>query len=382
MDSTPPDSRHFNVIIIGAGPAGSACAMALRNSGLSVAIIDKHVFPRDKVCGDAIPGRAIKFLSEIDPSFAGSLAAFGEKLVTRRTLCYYNNKVLDFSWNLEAYTAARQHFDDFLFSRVKQLPGIQTFENTAVQDITRNGNGHAVVTKNGRHFTCTLLIGADGVNGITAKKLAGRQIDRKHHVAGVRAYYTGVADMDASCTEVYFDRKYLPGYFWVFPLKDGTVNAGMGILSDEVVKNRINVKQAFYDFIDRSDVLKHKFRNATPLETLQGCGLPMGSRWVPMSGDHFLLAGDAASLIDPVSGDGIGNAVLSGKLAAEQAMRCFTTGNFSAAYVKTYEQQLFKAAGADMRKKTRILKTMARMPFLFNAAFVIGKNRVVRQFMK
>ncbi|MBO9152281.1 NAD(P)/FAD-dependent oxidoreductase [Chitinophaga sp. GCM10012297] len=381
MDSTPLPV-HFDVIIIGAGPAGSASALALRNSGLRIAIIDKHVFPRDKVCGDAIPGRAIKFLNEIDPSFAASLAAFGEKLVTRRTLCYYNNKVLDFSWSLEAYTAARQHFDDFLFSRVKQLDAIQTFENTAVQDISRNGSGYAITTKNGRRFTCTLLIGADGVNGITAKKLTDRQIDRKHHVAGVRAYYSGVSDMDASCTEVYFDRKYLPGYFWVFPLKDGTVNAGMGILSDEVVKNRINVKQAFYDFIERSDVLKHKFRNATPLETLQGCGLPMGSRWVPMSGDHFLLAGDAASLIDPVSGDGIGNAVLSGKLAAEQALRCFASGDFSVAFVKTYEQQLFRAAGADMRKKTKILKTMARMPFLFNAAFVIGKNKVVRHFMK
>ena len=101
-----------------------------------------------------------------------------------------------------------------------------------------------------------------------------------------------------------------------------------------------------------------------------------------MCGDHFLLVGDAASLIDPVSGDGIGNAVLSGKLAAEQVKQCFANNNFSAAFVKNYEQVLYKRAGADMRKKTSVLKTMARMPFLFNAAFIVGQNKVIKKFMK
>ena len=227
-----------------------------------------------------------------------------------------------------------------------------------------------------------MLIGADGINGVTAKKLTARQMDRKHHVAGVRAYYSGVSDMEDTCTEVYFDKKYLPGYFWVFPIKGGLVNAGMGILSDIVVRDKINVKNAFYDFIERSPVLKEKFKNAQLEGTLQGCGLPMGSRWVNMSGDHFLLVGDAASLIDPVSGDGIGNAILSGKLAAEQVQQCFANNNFSAAFVKKYDQVLYKRAGADMRRKTRILKTMARMPFLFNAAFVVGQNKVIKKFMK
>src|SRR5262245_20317142 len=80
--ATSQNSDQYDVIIVGAGPAGCACAMALRNSGLRVALIEKHQFPRDKVCGDAIPGRAIKFLHEIDPQFAVRLAAFTEKLPT------------------------------------------------------------------------------------------------------------------------------------------------------------------------------------------------------------------------------------------------------------------------------------------------------------
>jgi flavin-dependent dehydrogenase len=149
-----------------------------------------------------------------------------------------------------------------------------------------------------------------------------------------------------------------------------------------VVRKKINVKNAFYDFIERSPVLKEKFSGAQLLGTLQGCGLPMGSRWVNMCGDHFLLVGDAASLIDPANGDGIGNAVLSGKLAAEQVIQCFTSNNFGEAFVKNYTHKLYEAAGADMRRKTKVLKTLARMPFLFEVAFIAGQNRIIKKFMK
>lgn len=374
--------KSYDVIIVGAGPAGSACALALRNAGLRVAVLDKHTFPRDKVCGDAIPGRAIKSLHAIDPAFNEALSLFTEKLPTKRTVCYYNGKELDFSWSLEAYTATRMSFDNFLFSLVKQT-GFDILESTEVNDITRTEQGFSVTIRNSdKRFDCTMLIGADGTNGVSAKKLTGLQINRKHHVAAVRAYYTGISELEDNCTEVYFDRKYLPGYFWVFPIKGGLANVGMGILSDDVVQKNMNVKKGFYDFIERSDILRRKFKNAQPAGALQGCGLPLGSRWVTMSGDHFLLTGDAACLIDPVSGDGIGNAVLSGKLAAEQVIRCFNAGCFSANYVKAYEQQLYKAVGAEMKKKATILKSLAKMPFLFDFAFTLGKNRVVKQFMK
>ena len=106
----------YDIIIIGAGPAGCAAAMVLKNSGLRVAIIDKHNFPRDKVCGDAIPGRAIKWLNEIDTSFKNELSAFDKKVITKKTICYYNNKEVEFSWAQEAYTSTRMDFDNFLFS--------------------------------------------------------------------------------------------------------------------------------------------------------------------------------------------------------------------------------------------------------------------------
>jgi geranylgeranyl reductase family len=375
--------KHYDVIIVGAGPAGSACALALRNAGLRVAVLDKHSFPRDKVCGDAIPGRAIKSLYAIDPGLRTALSLFTEKLPTKRTACYFKDKVLDFSWNLEAYTSTRMSFDHFLFTAVKQQTDFDVMENTEVNDISNTPQGFAIGIRNSStRFTCTMLIGADGANGLSAKKLTGTLMNRKHHVAAVRAYYSGIAELEEDRTEIYFDKKYLPGYFWIFPIKGGLANVGMGLLSDDVVQKSMNVKKGFYDFIERTDILRRKFKDAQPAGPLQGCGLPLASRWVTMSGDHFLLTGDAACLIDPLSGDGIGNAVLSGQLAAEQVIRSFNTGNFSAAYLKTYEHQLYKAVGAEMKKKAGILKSLARLPFLFTFAFSLGKNKVVKQFMK
>ena len=376
-------NNFYDVIILGAGPAGSSCAMALMKSGLNVAVIDKHFFPRDKVCGDAIPGRAVKFLNEINPTFAKALADFDDKLTTKKTACYFNNKELEFSWSLEAYTSTRMSFDHFLFSLIKQQSPFAIYEGIEINDITKHGNGYLLSSRNSDiKFECTMLVGADGINGVSAKKLAGYQVDRNHHVAAVRAYYTGISAIEETRTEVYFDKKYLPGYFWIFPIKDGLANVGFGILSADVVNKNMNVKKGFYEFIERCDILRDKLKNATPVGALQGCGIPLGSRWATMSGDNFLLTGDAACLVDPVSGDGIGNAVLSGKLAAQQIINSFSTNNFSAEYLKAYEKNLYKAIGADMKKKAAILKYLSRMPVFFDIAFTIGKNRIVKKFMK
>ena len=154
------------------------------------------------------------------------------------------------------------------------------------------------------------------------------------------------------------------------------------MLSEDVVQKNINIKKSFYDFIERSDVLQRKFKPATLEGTLQGCGLPLGSRWINMSGDNFILTGDAASLVDPVSGAGIGNAVLSGKLAAEQVMLCFQTKNFNAAFIKSYDKKLYKMIGIELKKNGWALKYFSRLPWLINLAFSMGKSNFLKKFIK
>ncbi len=377
------DNNMFDVTIIGAGPAGCATALALQDSGLRVALIDKHIFPRDKVCGDAIPGRAITCLKEIYPSFSQELALLDKKLVTKSTACFYNNKTVEFNWVQEAYTSTRMDFDNFLFSIVKTKTQVEIFEGIEIGDITKSENGFYVHARNSKIvFATIMIIGADGINGITAKKLAGYQIDRKHHVASVRAYYKNIDDVKETRTEIYFDKKYLPGYFWIFPLKDNISNVGFGMLSEDVAQKKINIKKSFYDFIERSPALKEKFKPAEQEGKLMGCGLPLGSKWVSMSGDNFILTGDAASLIDPASGSGIGNAVLSGKLAAEQVLKCFAEKNFSANFIKAYDKKLYKMIGAELKRNGFALKYLSRIPFFINLGFSLGKSNFLKKFVK
>jgi geranylgeranyl reductase family protein len=373
----------FDVTIVGAGPAGCATALALRNSGLRVALIDKHFFPRDKVCGDAIPGRAITHLKEIYPSFEEELSTFNKKLLTKSTACFYNNKKVEFNWVQEAYTSARMDFDNLLFSIVKNKTTTKVFEDIEIKEIIKNEDGFILQSRNNKiSFKTTFIIGADGINGVTAKKLAGYQIDRNHHVASVRAYYKNIADVSESRTEIYFDKKYLPGYFWIFPLNDNVSNVGFGMLSEDVAQKKINIKKSFYDFIERSETLKNKFSTAEQDGGLMGCGLPLGSKWVKMSGDNFILTGDAASLIDPASGSGIGNAVLSGKLAAEQVMKCFAGANFSADFIKAYDKKLYKIIGAELKRNGFALKYLSRIPFFINLGFSLGKSNFLKKFVK
>lgn len=375
--------KIYDVIIVGAGPAGCAAALALDNSGLQVAIIDKHTFPRDKVCGDAIPGRAIKWLKEIDATFEDKLTAFDKKILTKQTVCYYNNKQVEFDWKQEAYTSTRMDFDNFLVEVVKNKTTTDVIEGTEIKEIIKEENSFTISSRNNATaFKTKMIIGADGINGVTAKKLAGFEIDRRHHVASVRAYYKNLEDTQPSRCEIYFDKKYLPGYFWIFPVTGGMANIGFGMLSEDIVKYNINIKKSFYDFIERSDVLKHKFQYANMEGSLQGCGLPLGSRWINMSGDNFILTGDAASLVDPVSGAGIGNAVVSGKLAAEQAIQCFKQNNFSATFIKAYDKKLYKLIGIELKKNGWALKYFSRLPWLINFAFSLGKSNFLKKFIK
>ena len=329
---------EYDVVIIGAGPAGCACALTLRNSGLNVALIDKAEFPRDKVCGDAIPGRAIKVLGNINPAFEDAFKKFHNKCETKKTTLFYKNRTVTFNWVRPAYTCARTEFDNFLFSLVREHTNTTVFTNTLPCDFIKNDTGFSVNIKNSSAvFNTRILIGADGAQSLVAKQLANKSLDRNHHIGAVRAYYCNVSCVNDT-TEIYFDKRFLPSYLWVFPLPDNTANVGFGMLSNEIAKRNVNIKKVFYEFIERTPELKLKFKDACREGGLEGFGLPLGSKPGVLSGDNFLITGEAASLIDPISGDGIGNAMLSGKLAAEQIIRCFTAKDFTQPFMKQYDR--------------------------------------------
>lgn len=376
-------TREFDVLIVGAGPAGSTCALALKDSGLRVALIDKSDFPRDKVCGDAIAGRAIKVLNSISPELVVAFRQLSEKCRTTRTALIYNGRPMEFDWKGEAYTCARMHFDHFLFEQVRQHTRTEIFCNTAFGKLEMNDDGVVLTDKQQQYrFRAKVIIGADGAHSPIAKQLTQRDVDRDHYVGSVRAYYQNVAATEEYKAEIYFDKRFMPSYLWVFPLPNNTANVGFGMLSSEIQKKRINIKQMFYDFIEQTPELKTRFKDAEQIGELEGFGLPLGSRRLKVSGNRFMLTGDAASLIDPITGEGIGNAMLSGKKAADQVIKCFQQNRFDARYMQQYDDALFGAIGAELRMRTRAQRVMSKMPWLVDVVFMLGRNRQIKKLIQ
>lgn len=365
MSSHTPES--YDIAIIGAGPAGSTCALALRDSGLKVVVIDKSSFPRDKVCGDAIPARAEKVLRSIAPAFGQALADFSHKVDIRGCrVVAPNQNHFDYHFHTSGYCSDRLHFDDFLLQLARSHAPFTLLENTRITGIRRIENGWHLDGKEGHLISARAVVGCDGANSIVARHLAGFQVDPQHHCGAVRGYYNGIGDLPDQKMEIHFLEDYLPGYFWIFPLPNGWANVGFGMLSHQISDRKINLRKTLEEIVERAPGLQERFQNATLQGPIQGFGLPMGSRKVPLSGTGFLLCGDAAALVEPATGEGIGNAMLSGKLAADHLVKAFATDNFSAQALKAYDTALYDRIWKDLRRKYLAQKYLGERRQLMN----------------
>ena len=362
--SSAPDP--YDVVIVGAGPAGCATALALRHSGLRCLLIDKATFPRDKVCGDAIPGRAIQELRKLDPAFAERFAAHPRAMKTVRTAIHINGYApFEFRWVNEAYTCRRVDFDAALLDLVRRHTPTEVREGCAVSRIAYTEHAASVeIVGADVPIAARLVIGADGAQSIVGKHLTANRIDRAHYGAAVRTYYTGVTGVVPERAEIFVLPQFNPGYFWLFPLPGGAVNVGFGGHAVGLQRRQINLRRSVADFIAAYPGLAERFRDSAARDAPAGFGLPFGSRWVDVSGDRYLLTGDAAALVDPASGDGIGNALLSGRLAAEGAIRCAQAQDFSASATQSYRQALQQTLRREFRRHTLGERVARRLPFL------------------
>jgi geranylgeranyl reductase family protein len=376
--------RFFDVIIIGAGPAGLTCALSLAQSELQIGLIDAASFPRDKICGDAIPGRAISVLRSISSSAAQEVERISEMNKIKRTGVFINHSAeFEIRWENDAFTCPRYYFDEVLMDQVRQKTDTTIIEGVKIDFIERKGNKVLVGCEKSLQFwEASLIIGGDGTHSIVSKKLTANKLNREDYVAAVRGYFDNVEGMTLNKMEVYLNKKFLPGYFWVFPLSEGKVNAGFGMLSSRISEKKINLNKAFFEFIQSSPVLTKKFKESRLIGKIQGAGLPLGSSRVEISGDNFMTIGDAAALIDPITGDGIGNAMLSGKLAAEQAITCFEMDNFSDQFLKQYERQLFSKIGKELTLHTRALRFGTQYPWVLSIAGKVMQIPMIKNMVQ
>ena len=384
-----------DLLIVGAGPAGTAAAMYAARQGLTSIVLDRDTFPRDKICGDALSGKALSVLdelglleaaagldgSEINRVLMSSPEHVGLSVDLRDRR--HHDPLTGRDLPLRGYVIRRRIFDHFLV-RAARDRGIEVREGFAVKDLVRddvgrvvgvrghqgggsgNGNGHRGPEETLR---ARVVLGCDGFNSIVARRSGLYAHDPQHWVVALRCYYEGVAGTTDEI-ELHFVDEVRPGYFWIFPLENGGANIGIGMVHSEMKRRGVDLKRALAAVIARPPFAE-RFAGARPLERPVGWNLPVGSRRRPCHGDGFLLLGDAASLIDPFTGEGIGNALYSARLAAEVCREAIAAEDTSAAVLGPYEDRLWEALGPELRVSYQ-MQRMGRVRPLLN--FVIGKG--------
>ncbi|MBU0766153.1 MAG: geranylgeranyl reductase family protein [Bacteroidetes bacterium] len=369
--------HNADILIPGAGPAGCACALSLADTGLGIAVIDKVVFPRHKTCGDAISTDTLNQLHKLPGTVWSNFDAISEKLEIKGVrIVSPNEKTIDIrieskkTSNPVGYIVRRTDFDYTLFSAMKSFPNIHVYENTAITDVTIS-NDRVTLLSEGQSFSGKIAAFADGAHSIGAKQLAGHSHDPSHTCIAVQAYYENVNGFHPdNYIELHFNRAILPGYFWIFPAAGNTANVGIGILESTILKKKINLRTALEEIIHNHPLVAHRFDKAVSISDLKGSVIPLGSRKRNISGNRFLLLGDAASLVYPLLGEGIGNAIRSGRFAAAQIRECIKNNNFSATFNNNYDKSIYNSMWSELHRYHSIQK-LIRKPGAFN--FVVKK---------
>ncbi len=379
-----------DVCVVGAGPGGAATALKLSYLGISSVLIDKSCFPRDKICGDAISGKVTTLLNRLDPAILKRFNAkaeqvdvwgliFGAPKGKPIELPFKSKYVIDQA-NAPGYVSKRLELDNFLIQEVKRRPNIKLLLETEINHYERSERGFLIRDTTGKkEIDCRLLIDSTGAYSSFSRKYAGLEKDLKHYAGAVRAYYRGVTDLHPhNYIELHFVKELSPGYFWVFPLPNGETNVGIGMRSDVIKKRKVNLRKKLEEIVHHHPRFKERFSGADRIGKIEGYGLPLGSKTRPISGDHYMLVGDAGHLIDPLTGEGIGNAFYSGFIAAEQAEQCLLKNDFSADFLKAYDVRVKRVLGSEMKLSYK-MQRMASYPFLVNiiARIISGNQKVV-----
>ena len=296
------NATRFKVVVVGGGPAGSSAAHTLAAAGVEVCVIDKSAFPRDKLCGGLLTLRSKKTFQKI---FNSDWSPVIQKR-SRGAQFYFKKKLLNsVTDHKDIFFTCRREFDAFLL-QLAEKRGAKILLDRQVQSV--NHERSTLTLSDGQEIGFDILIGADGVNSVVAKSLFGAAFKQDSIGFGLEMEVPLSPEIrPIKDPEIYFGLLDW-GYGWVFPKRD-TLTAGVGGL----LRASPKMKEDFEAF------LKTRFGHVPPAK-IKGHFIPFGDfRRTPGKG-NILLCGDAAGLVEPITGEGIAFAMLSGFYAAESAV--------------------------------------------------------------
>jgi menaquinone-9 beta-reductase len=385
---------QFDVLVVGAGPSGAAAAYWLATRGHRVLVIDKKRFPREKTCGDGLTPRAVRQLN--DMGLAEPLAQF-QRFDGLRSIGH--GITLELRWPDHpdfpdyGYVVRRSELDEMVAQRAVKAGATlwsateaiaPLLEKPLVDGVSANDPRvegpvvtGAVVKDNDsgetREVRARYVIVADGANSRFGRAL-GTARNRTYPLGmAIRGYFTSPLH-DDPWIESHLDIRdrdgnHLPGYGWIFPVGDGTVNVGVGLLSTFTGWKNVNTSHLMDAFCATAPE-RWGISPETSTGPPTGGKLPTGGSVTPRVGPRHLVVGDAAGSVNPFNGEGISLAYETGRLAADAVDLALVTGDRAA--LETYSQRLdevyglyFKVARAFVRAigNPAVMRELTRVGF-------------------
>jgi geranylgeranyl reductase family protein len=340
----------LDLLVVGAGPGGIAAALRAHERGLRVLVVDKATFPRDKTCGDGLTAGALRLLEQmgVDIPAMASCASVAETVLVSP-----NGRQVSLPMPTDgqySVVVPRLDLDAALVTHARGR-GLKITEGCALTGLDDTPSGAHAELDDGTTVDASFIVAADG-HWSTVRRLrepnAERDLGTWH---AFRQYFRGVEDRRQW---VLFERDLLPGYAWVFPLPDGRANVGFGVLRASGVSGK-HLHQLWTDLLGRTRMRGVLGERAEPEDAHRAWPIPASFDPARLADGRVLYVGDAASVVDPMTGEGIAQALETGMLAADAIAR----GGHAVDIAHRYRDDVKHRLGRDLRFARALQRVLA-----------------------
>ncbi len=331
--------KTVDVVVVGAGPAGSAAAITLADAGIDVMVVDKARFPRDKICGDGLTTGALRHLEELGLE-VDSVASW--KTAQHCWIRSPSGRTTRFSLpegpGSYMAVATRKDLDSALVDLARKA-GADVLDGHGVTAAREVADSVEVEVDGVGTVRARWAIAADGMWSPMRKHL-GLSVDRyRGEWHAFRQYVSNVGPLASRDLYISFDADLVPGYFWSFPLPDGRANIGFGIQrgGDYSIQD---MKQLWVELLERPHIDALLGPDVTADEPHRAWPIPARVDSMPPTSSRTMFVGDAVAACDVMSGEGIGQALATGRRAADSVIGSGPGGDATASYARALRLEL------------------------------------------